>query len=156
MAIAMTLRQYLDGRAVSYDVLAHRPTATSARTAEASHVSGDCLAKAVLLKGESGYLLAVVPASCQVEIDAVAALLDRRVELATEGDIQLLFADCDRGAIPPLGSAYGVETVIDERLERPDQIYFEGGDHESLVHLTQQQFNGLTWDAYHGQIARRT
>jgi len=154
MAIALKLREYLDDRAISYEVLAHRRTTTSSSTAEASHISSDSLAKAVLLKGNGSYLLAVVPASCVVQIDKVSGLLDCSVGLATETDIQAVFADCEPGAVPPLGSAYGLETVIDERLERPADIYLEAGDHKSLIHLTQQQFNGLTWDAFRGQIAK--
>lgn len=155
MAIALTLREYLDGRAIGYDVLTHRRTTNSTRTAHASHVAGDSLAKAVVLKGDEGYLLAVVPASCTVRIDDVCDLLERPVSLATEDDIRTLFADCEFGAVPALGSAYGLETIIDERLERPGDIYFEAGDHQTLIHLTQQQFTGLTWNAYRGQISKR-
>jgi Ala-tRNA(Pro) deacylase len=155
MAIAMTLRDYLDERAISYDLLAHRHTSSSAHTAEASHIPGDCLAKGVLLKGDSGYVLAVVPATCRVRLNEVASILDRNFGLADESEIGQLFADCELGALPPLGSAYGLTTVIDERLERPGDIYLEAGDHLNLVHLSQRQFGDLTWDAWHGRIGER-
>lgn len=154
MGIAITLQQYLDGRGIDYEVLTHEPTSTSARTAEASHVSGDCFAKAVVLKREDGYLLAVIPASCKVELEEVADLIDGRVCMATEDEAEALFRDCEKGAFPPIGSAYGLDVVIDDSLDRATDIYFEAGDHRSLVHMSQPQFGNLTWDAFHGRIAK--
>lgn len=156
MAIALTLREYLDDRCVAYDVLTHRRTSTSARTAAASHIPIDQLAKAVLLKGDAGYLLAVVPASCRVQLDEVASLLDRTYGLASESEAEKLFGDCETGALPPIGTAYGITTVIDDGLGQPEDIYLEAGDHRSLVHLTRRQFEELTWDAYYGHISERT
>ena len=44
MAIAPTFQRYLDQKVI-YDVIAHEPTMSSMRTAQACHVPGDCLAK---------------------------------------------------------------------------------------------------------------
>jgi Ala-tRNA(Pro) deacylase len=154
MAVAQTLQRYLDGR-VTYDILSHQPTATSARTAEASHIPGANLAKGVLLKSEESFLLAVVPASCRVRLDEIAKLVNQPVSLASEEEIGLLFTDCDRGAVPPVGSAYGVQTLIDESLDSSSDVYIEAGDHESLIHMTQQQFGNLMGDARHACIATR-
>ncbi len=49
MPIAPTLLRYLDQNA-TYDILFHDPTVSSMRTAEACHISGDCLAKGVVLR----------------------------------------------------------------------------------------------------------
>ena len=62
MAIAATFQRYLDQH-VMYDVIAHEPTMSSMRTAQACHIPGDCLAKAVVLGDDSGYMLAVLPAT---------------------------------------------------------------------------------------------
>ena len=62
MAIAPTFQRYLD-RHVSYDVIAHEPTMSSISTAQVCHIPGDCLAKGVVLRDDSGYMLAVLPAT---------------------------------------------------------------------------------------------
>ena len=49
MAIALTLQKYLDAKNVRYDLMRHEPTSSSMETAEVCHVSGDCIAKGVLL-----------------------------------------------------------------------------------------------------------
>jgi Ala-tRNA(Pro) deacylase len=123
------------------------------RTAEASHVPGDCLAKAVVVKQGGGYLLAVLPASRQLRLDDLEGLLHRELELATEEEIGGLFGDCARGAVPPIGAAYGVSTVIDDSVAGQPEIYFEGGDHATLVHMSARELARLTEGAPHGQFS---
>ena len=153
MSVAPTLRSYLEDKNIDYDVMVHRPTATSAQTADASHVSGDCVAKGVVLSCEGGFKLAVVPASCNVRMDAIRDFVEGPVSLASEDEIVSLFHDCDPGAIPPLGAAYGIDTIVDDRLNDQDDVYFEAGDHECLVHLTRMQFRRMQEKCPHGNIA---
>ena len=61
MAIAPTLQKYLD-QTITYDVILHEPTMSSMLTAEVCHISGDRLAKGVILRRNGGYMLAVLPA----------------------------------------------------------------------------------------------
>jgi Ala-tRNA(Pro) deacylase len=156
MAIALTLQQYLDEHGVTYDVLRHAPTVSSMRTAEASHVPGDYLAKAVVLKQEAGYLLVVLPASHRLRLDDLEASLNRHVELATEQEIDALFRDCALGAVPPIGAPYGVGMIVDDSIARQPDVYFEGGDHETLVHMTGAQFARLTAGTQHGQFSHHS
>ena len=46
MTIAITLRHYLDGQGICYDTLIHEPTSCAARSAVASGVGPESLAKA--------------------------------------------------------------------------------------------------------------
>lgn len=154
MAIAITLEKYLQKQGVDYDIMAHPRSYTSMDTAQVSHVPGDHLAKSVLLRDAQGYLVAVVPATHRLDLDRLGRLLDRPVQLATETEVGALFGDCDFGAIPPCGTAYGLETVVDDALIRQREIWFEGGDHEELVHVDGAQFDALMGAAEHGRISQ--
>src|SRR5688500_11588232 len=109
MAIALTLQRYLEGHDVRYDVLVHQRTMTARQTARTCEIPADHLAKAVLMRDGQGYVVAVLPASCQLHKAQLWRLLHRPVELASEDDPDRLFGDCARGAIPALSQAYGVE-----------------------------------------------
>jgi Ala-tRNA(Pro) deacylase len=154
MAIALTLQQYLTQHGIQYDLLPHTPTLSSMRTAQASHVPGGRLAKAVLLREETGYLLAVLAAPRHLHLDALAAQLNHEVELATEQEIEAVFGDCARGALPPIGAAYGVDVIVDDSIADQPEIYFEGGDHATLIHMTGAQFAQATAATMHGQFSR--
>ena len=78
------------------------------------------------------------------------SLLDRRLGLASETEIGALFDDCDIGAAPPVGSAYAVPTVVDRSLTGLDRVWFEGGDHRTLVSVAGADFDRLMRDARQG------
>lgn len=154
MAITAKVRQFLADAGVAYDVVPHERTMTSARIAETSHVSGDCLAKGVVLKDEQGYLLAILPASHHLDLDRVVEQLLRPVDVAPARDVERLFPDCDRGAVPPIGAAYGLDVLVDDSLAAQGDIYFESGDHESIIHVDRSGFDRLMQGAHHGRFSR--
>ena len=143
MGVALTLQQYLDDQGIKYDVMTHKKTSSSAGTADAGHIPGDRLAKGVVVKRKKGYLLVVLPASHQLKLKELAGWLKQPVDLATEEELSTLFPDCDTGAVPPIGAAYGLRAVVDESLEGHEDVYFEGGDHRTLVHLSGTEFHRL-------------
>jgi len=150
MAISPTFQTYLATKNVVYDVVAHEPTKSSMRTAEACRVSGDWVAKAVVLGDEYGYILAILPASHHIRLQDLRMQLGLDVHLATEHEIEELFQDCVRGAVPPVGECYGLDTVVDDSIEEQPEVYLEGGDHATLVHMSHAQFAALTATARHG------
>lgn len=155
MGIALTLQQFLDEKHVDYDVLTHDRAETSSHVAQVSHIPGDRLAKAVILSREGGFVAAVIPASCKLRLDAVGRIIDGPVSLSREDEIEVLFPDCDRGAIPPLVNAYGLDAIVDERLNQAEEIYFEGGDHRTLIHLSGEKFRELLQKAKAAPIAEK-
>lgn len=153
MAIAITLKDYLDHNGAIYDVVPHTYTTSSLSTAEAAHIPGDQLVKSVLLEDEDGYVLAVIPATHQLELGRISQQLNRRLGLATEDELGNIFTDCDLGAIPPVGSAYGIQVIMDECLRDCDEVYFEAGDHIELVHMDNIAFMNLMKHADMQQIS---
>ena len=153
MALANSLVRYLIRNGVSYEVVAHQPTACSAATAHVARVPCGRVAKSVVLKDELGYLLAVLPASNRVQLGRLHQQLRRAIGLATEGELQALFWDCAPGAVPPLGPVYGLEVVVDDSLLTLPCVYFEGGDHLELVKVKGNDFQRLLSGAWHGRFS---
>ncbi len=152
MARAMTLEQYLDSHHVPYEVVLHPRTPTSLKAAEAAEIEAGRLAKGVLLEDDRGYMMAVLPASHHLELRRLQQAVGRKLKMATEDEISHIFKDCDPGAIPPLGPAYGVETVLDDSLSAQADLFLEAGDHERLIHLKTLDFMALMPDARHGHF----
>lgn len=152
MAISPTIEKYLNEMHIPYQVLPHLRTGSSLHTATVTHVPARQIAKGVLLEDERGYLMAVVPATYHVHLGALRQQLGRQVGLATEQEVAQLFTDCDRGAIPPVGDAYGIETVVDEDLMDAPEVYFEAGDHEELIRLQGSDFMRLNAQARRGHF----
>ena len=147
MTIARTVQEFLSREGVQYAVVEHPHTGSSSETAEAAHVRGDMIAKGVVVKDDEGFVLAVVPATHNLALGQLEGQLDRRLELAEEDELGELFPDCELGAVPALGPAYGLETVVDESLLEHDDVYFEAGDHLELIHVDSMQFKSLMYGA---------
>jgi Ala-tRNA(Pro) deacylase len=155
MSIPARLSSYLEQRGVRYEVCPHEHSHSSAETARSAHVPSHQLAKSVVLEHDGGCMLAVVPADRSVMLGELSRLTEHSdLRLADEEAIAELFSDCDRGAVPSLGMAWGIETVVDDELASGDAVYLEAGDHESLLRLSKDQFMELVRSAPHGHFSR--
>lgn len=150
MSVAQTIAGYLQSHQIPYDVIMHPYHESSRAVAESAHVSPECMAKAVILSDRNGYLMAVVPGNRYVSLDELWKQLGRRMMLAPEDRIRPIFQDCESGAIPPLGPAYGMMTVVDHSLVGKPEIYFESGDHRGLIRVRGDAFLKLLHDAEQG------
>ena len=149
------IQDYLAQESIAYEVVAHPHTRTSMQTAAAARVPGDRLAKGVVVEDDQGYVLAVLPATHHLQLGALGRRLHRQqVRLAIEADLRGLFGDCELGAVPPVGAAYGLPMVVEEDLAAQPEIFFEAGDHEHLIHLTQGEFARLFANAPQGHFSR--
>ena len=152
MALNTTLRNFLDSKKVAYDEITHPRAYSASRIAQQSHLPGEQVAKAVLIKGDTGYRLMVVPSHCKVDLGGISHLFEERLGLATEIEVREIFDDCDPGAIPTLGQAYGVRVCYDDALAGQSDVYLEAGDHETLVHMSGNDFRQVMSDAAHGRF----
>ena len=154
MSIANRVSKYLTEQDADFDIVNHPHSSTSMETAMLAHVPGDRIAKSVVLGDERGYLLAVLPASCRVDLGELHRQTNRNLGLATEYELGALFDDCEPGAVPPFGNVYDLDTIVDESLVEQSDIYFEAGDHERLVHVSAETFENLLADARHSEFIR--
>src|SRR5438876_12053023 len=110
----MNVQKFLQQRNVPFQMLDHAPTYAAQRLAQIVHVSGEEVAKVVLLRVDDGFVLAVLPATRQVDVDRVREIIGAaKIKLATEPECGRCFPDCELGALPPFGSKYGLKTLVD-------------------------------------------
>jgi Ala-tRNA(Pro) deacylase len=147
MSIAYRVQDYIAENGAFWDPVPHRKSATCREAARIAHVPAEQVAKAVVLKDTLGYVVAVIPASAHLDVLRLDEALGRSLELASESELARLFPDCVLGAVPPLGAAYGVPTLWATGLAERADVYFEGGDQRTLVHMP-----GVTF----GELMRRS
>jgi len=154
MTIAYRVSEYLTEQDADYEILDHPHSSTSMETAQLSHVPGDRIAKTVVLEDDRGYLLAVLPASCRVDLGELHRQTNRNLGLASEYELGALFDDCEPGAVPPFGGIYDLDTIVDESLSEQSDVYFEAGDHERLIRVSAETFEVLLGEAQHSEFSR--
>lgn len=140
MTIASKVSEYLQQHQVGYELIAHPESSSSNESADAAHIFADHLAKAVVVKDASGYAMVVIPASNWLELRHLHREIGREFQLAEEAELTSIFADCQPGAVPAMGPAYGLETFLDQQLASLANVYFESGDHVHLVRVSGDDF----------------
>jgi Ala-tRNA(Pro) deacylase len=144
MSIANKVREYLDTNHINYQLLQHKPSKNSLSSAIQAHIKTSQLVKAIMLEDlQGGKLMAILPASHKISLNALNTHFNRQFRLMKESHIYEFFEDCKHGAVPPLAQAYQIDRVYDEFLIRQDHLYLEAGDHISLIQLAQEEFKNL-------------
>jgi len=155
MSIATTVGDALAFEEIDFRILRHAAVARRAETPARTTVAPERVAKAVLLKDPHGYLLTVVPANRTPDIELLSAELHRHLTVAEDEDLDDLFCDCVVGSVPPIGPWYRVPTVVDSSLKEQPDVYFEAGDDDSLVHVTETSFEQLMEGAEYFAFSRQ-
>ena len=152
MDIAPTLVRQLAQQGIAYDIKHHSYTNTSLNTAYSASVPTSQVVKSVLLEDDNGYVMALVPANQHVKINQLNMALNRSMTLASEHELRSLFTDCEPGAIPPVGEAYGIETIVDYNFDDCSDVYIEAGNHTDLIHLSGNAFRKLMHNSQHANL----
>ena len=155
MGMAISLQAFFESHPLDYSIVSHDYAESSQHNAAAAHRTGYKVAKSVLLKDDEGYLLAVLPACYRLQLAQLNRALGRNLDLASEAEVAAQFGDCALGAIPPAGVLYDLDTIVDEALLEQDDIYFEAGDHQQLIHMNRVDFGKLLGDARRGRFSQR-
>ena len=140
----MKIQEYLERQNIHFETHEHAPAYTAQEVAAEEHVSGDLLAKAVLVRADDRYVLCVLPASLKLDMEKVAQVLDaEQVFLADETDLAKLFPDAEVGAEPPFGNLYDLITLADECLAQDPEIVFQAGTHRQTIRMSFQDYQRL-------------
>ena len=139
----MSMKHFLQRRHVPFEVVAHPAAFDAQHLAHALHTPGREVAKTVLLRIDHGkrYFVAVVPSTHMIDLNELSAFLGGAVvELATEHEIAQRCPDCEFGVLPPFGSHYGAQTIVDAALTGDEHISFESDSFTEAIRMKYADF----------------
>jgi Ala-tRNA(Pro) deacylase len=140
----MRLEAFLDQRGIRYEKHLHPVAYTAQGLANVEHVSGYQVAKPVVVKCRAGFAMCAVAAPKQLDLKRVAAVLQEDdVRLANEAEMATLFPDCELGAEPPVGTLFGLKTVMDARLKDDEFVVMQAGTHREAVKIRREDWERL-------------
>ncbi|HTM26045.1 MAG TPA: YbaK/EbsC family protein [Vicinamibacterales bacterium] len=141
MAVAASVQEFLRRSNVAYTVFQHMPAYTAQEEAAVTHVPGRDWAKTVVCFADGEPIQAVVPADREVDLTLLTGLAGAGdVRLAEEPELDWLYPDCERGAMPPFGPLYRQRVFVDEALTLEDEIVFNAGTHIDAVCMRYDDF----------------
>jgi Ala-tRNA(Pro) deacylase len=125
----------LTDEAVEFRVTHHDPVTTSAEAAAVRGAELRSGAKAMLVKGRSGFVLAVLAADRKVDWKLLAPLAGGKGARFANDDELLTATGLSKGAVPPFGRLFGLRTVYDESLLGVETVNFNAGTHTDSVSM---------------------
>lgn len=134
------LKTILDHEHVAYSTVLHVPTYSAQYAASVMHVPGKEVAKTVVLRSGKNVLLAVLPASYQISLEKLSAVVGSRVQLAEERECSRLFPDCEPGVFPPFGELYGLPVYLDKALTEDPEIILSAGTRSEAIRMSNADF----------------
>ena len=153
MSMSPTLEAFMESKHLPVHLLHHKNTETAFDSAITSHLPLKFMVKGVVLEDELGFMMAALPADSHLDLAQVRQCTGRDLKLVDEYDLVELFRDCEIGAIPALGQAFGMTTIWDDQLAFSARYFIEAGDHENLLELSHIDFMELMKTMPHGQIS---
>ena len=141
----MTIEPLLKQEGIPYEKHLHASAYSAQQLANAEHVSGYMVAKPVIVRGAAGYAMCVVAAPKHLDLTRVAdALHEQDVRLATEEEMARLFPNCELGAEPPIGPAFGMKTVMDAQLQEDEFLIMQAGTHHEAIKLRREDWQRVS------------
>lgn len=141
MSVSKKVKELLEHERISYQVLEHTPAYTALEIAQAQHLPGHQVVKAVVVGIDGAWVLCVLAATHKIDFEKLKkALKAKEAYLASEGDVTRLFPGFEVGAMPPFGQFAGIKAVVDKNLEENDSIAFNAGTHTDLLKIKFKDF----------------
>jgi Ala-tRNA(Pro) deacylase len=140
----MDVVKFLKSNRVKFQLRHHPARFTAQEVAAAEHITGEEVAKIVIVKAGDRFGMFVLPATYVLEMSKVRKLLSSGdARLATEDEMVGIFPDTQTGAEPPLGSEYGVEMFVEQRLADDEKILIPAGTHEDSILMDWKDYQRL-------------
>ena len=145
MPVTPSVQEFLRCADVAYTVLPHARAFTAADEAATIPVAARHWAKVVVGFAGGEPIQAVVPADYEVDFEQLARVIGvPHVRMATEGELEWLYPDCETGAMPPLGPLFRQLMFVDERLAGAEDIVFNAGTFDDAVAMSYADFAEIT------------
>jgi len=134
MEIFERIKRILDEDGLKYSVKTHEPVYTSEQAAKVRGQSLKQGAKAIILRTDDNFVLAVLSAEKKIDSKKLRRIL---------GSKKISFADVEKlktyglqpGSVPPFGSILGLKTYVDKSLLENNEISFNAGSLTNSITL---------------------
>jgi Ala-tRNA(Pro) deacylase len=134
-AVHEKLVALLRAAGVEFRLTSHAPVTTSAEAAAVRGAELGSGAKAMLVKGREGFVLAVLAADRKVDWKLLAPLVGGKgARFATDDELRDA-TGLRKGAVPPFGVLFGLRTIYDRSLLEVETVNFNAGTHTDSVSM---------------------
>jgi len=124
---------------VDFEVISHQPVETSEEAALARNTSLESGAKAIIAKLDR-FAMFVLPANLKIDSRKAKKIFRaKNFRFATDEELYEM-TSCKKGAVPPFGSLFGLETLVDEEMLKQKEINFNAGRNDRSIKMRLEDY----------------
>jgi len=148
MPVPKQIINHLDKRGAKYAIVTHRKVYTAYDAAQTMKKKLDEIAKNLLVKTDKGFVVVVLPASKNINLQKLKKVMNARgkgikkVEIPKEGAMVRLLK-VKPGALPAFGSLHDLEVYMDKSLKKVKKAVFPTGSFTDSVEMAIKEFEKL-------------
>lgn len=147
MTLFQKFIKFLIKNKVKYEIISHRTVYTAFDKAATLKVKPKIIGKTLILKTNSNLVIALVPGDKNLDKNKFKKIINswlkkqgkkpvKNVDFISEKLMKNKFKGVKVGAIPPLGSFWGLPTFIDKSLLKEKTIIINGGDYNCSLKIS--------------------
>jgi prolyl-tRNA editing enzyme YbaK/EbsC (Cys-tRNA(Pro) deacylase) len=127
MNIPSTVRSFLAHSRIQFKGRQTNQADSFEESVALAEISLSKVVKPVMLKSGVAYLMAVIRADQEVDLEVLNELFKRDFTLCSDGEVGELLPNCELQALPPLAEPYGLRSIVDESIAEMSNLYFAAG-----------------------------
>lgn len=150
MAISKKLINYLDSRKYKYQIIEHKTTFTAWDTAQTEKVKPQEVAKALIMKADNDYFLALLPSNKNLDKQKFLKVINaqrkknkeksyKKIDLAKEAWMKKNLPG-KVGATPPFSKLLKLDVFMDNILAKNKKIYVGSGEYTESILINASQY----------------
>jgi len=150
MTLGKKIAKYLDDAKYKYELVEHKTTYTAWDTSQTERVKPQEVAKALVMKADNDYVLALIPANRNLDKQKLLKIINSiRKKTETKNAKKIDFAKeawmkknllGKVGATPPFGKLVGLEIYADNLLLKNKKIYLGSGEYTLSIRVNTSQY----------------
>lgn len=140
MPIPKKLLSYLSAKALSHEIVPHKTVYTAFDAAKTLRVPLNTIAKALLLKSNQGFLVAVLSAGHLLDIKKITKLVGaKKIRIPTEKELWG-FLKKKKGALTPFGGYHKLPVFLDKKFSKNTHGIFSSGSFTESLRIPLKHF----------------
>lgn len=150
MTISKKIIKYLDDNKYKYEIVEHKTTYTAWDTAQTEKIKPQEVAKALVMKVDSGYILALLPANRNLDKQKLLKVINtgrkkagakacKKIDFAKEAWMKKNLPG-KVGATPPFAKILKIDIFIDSLLAKNKKIYLGSGEYTGSLRVNTGQY----------------
>jgi Ala-tRNA(Pro) deacylase len=140
MQVFDKIKALLDSNNIKYEVMNHEPTFTSEQSARARGTEMKQGAKALVMKTDDAYIMAVLSAAKKVDSAKLREVANTTNLHFVDKDKVFELTGCKVGAVPPFGNLFGLKVFVDISLGENEIIAFNAGSNSRSIKMRYEDY----------------